>query len=197
MARLDDGYADADEELAAPGVSTADLTRRAETTARNAVHVYELDEDELEEAKRHDRMVHGETYREKYGRRRGDPKPKRCIHFCLNPGSREQKRCSTCYGRQDTRPMAELPGDIEVPIGRHARFWRWVGWVLGQVWLGITYPLRLDQARMRGLLEDLLPDLVEETVRDTIMAVEMTCTTCAAAELTKEAASAWLEAAES
>lgn len=162
-ARLDDGYASADEEMAPPGLSAADLTRRTE--------IYQAAEyEDIETLRRiaaaesaekeHNRRVFGQTYRE-----RTAPRHKRCINYCRAPGQREARRCPTCYGHAETRHMSEIPGDIEPTPGRRERFWIWAGWVIGTIWLGITYPWRLDHIRMRRLLEEALTGMVVEVER--------------------------------
>lgn len=162
MPRLDDDYASEDEQMAAPGVSSADLTRRAEIyRAADGDDIEQLrrlrsHQEWTDEEREHNRRAFGVTYAEKYGVR----KHKRCISYCRAPGQREAKRCPTCYGRAETRPMNEIPGDIDPTPTRRERFWLWLGWAIGHIWLGITYPWRLDQARMRDLLQEALTGMV-------------------------------------
>lgn len=171
MARADEGYADADEEMAPPGVSEADLVRGAELE-REPSRGPNLDRRETwdrEAELEHNRNMFGVTYRERRG-----PRHRRCINYCLQPGQRTAKRCPTCYGRVETRPMDEDDESIEPGSGRRERFWQWVGMVGGHIMLGMSYPWRLDRARMRELLE--------EELAESVLRVDLICPVCAAAE---------------
>lgn len=163
---------DSQEEAEAPaGVSDADLSRRAEPEDLETLRrLGRSSADWSPEEREYNRRVMGVTYSERFGRDRH----RRCINFCRAPGQRDLKRCPTCYGAGEVRPMADIPGDIEPTPGRRTRFWLWAGWAIGHVWLGITYPWRLDQARMRDLLEAGLVGLVVE--------VERVCPKCEKAE---------------
>ena len=162
---------DSQEEAEAPaGVSSADLTRRGEPEDIESLRrLVRGAAGQTSEEREYHRQVMGVTYRERFGR----SGHRRCITFCRDP-RHEVKRCQGCYGHAELRPMDEIPGDIEPTPGRRTRFWLWAGWALGHVWLGITDPWRLDQARMRDLLENGLVGLVVE--------VERICPKCEKAE---------------
>jgi hypothetical protein len=120
------------------------------------------------------RRVFGVTYRERYGSQAG-----RCVTYCLTPGQRRRgTRCPCCYQAVEIRPMDG--SDVEPGPTRAERFAAWAGGWIFEFWYGLTFPWRLDQARLRDLMTELL---------EAGMAVDLVqvCPVCEAAESREEA----------
>jgi len=79
---------------------------------------------------------------------------KRCIVVCRTDDPRPPKRCPSCFGRALSVPQWQA--QLEPPPGLAARLGRWAGDWCAAFWLALTYPWRLDQARLRALLEDMM-----------------------------------------
>jgi hypothetical protein len=127
----------------APG--ELDLERR-ETWDRAAEH-------------EHNQKRFGETYRERYGRRR-----QRCVNYCLSPGQRSAHRCPTCYGKVETRPIDAAPEDAvpEWQLSIRLRFWARFWLLAGYAAFGLSWPWRVDRERIVTALRDELAHLVIE-----------------------------------
>jgi hypothetical protein len=97
---------------------------------------------------------------------------KACIALCRTPARNSRgKRCPSCLKRV---VIADLNGiEIEPFATRSELFAAWCGRMLTEFWQGITYPWRLDQARMRYLLEQAIA---------TGLTAEVICPRCEAAE---------------
>jgi hypothetical protein len=83
-----------------------------------------------------------------------------CVVYCRDEHprnvrrARRGERCPHCYGKVIVRSIHGT--EVEPAAGKMERAAGWLGGWIGALWQAITYPWRLDQARLRALLAELL-----------------------------------------
>ena len=84
-----------------------------------------------------------------------------CVTFCRCPRHQADKSrragfCPCCGGRNVNRGIHNT--EVEPEPTRLERFGWWLGGMFAAFWQGLTYPWRLDHARLKTLLAETLAD---------------------------------------